>query len=523
MSKKRRLHKRRIKRFITVGKKGGRGKDRRRVVPIFEKGLPKRSLHAWRIDLSIKASKVYSKITPQWKSNPNRSDVQGLDTPGVSISKIAYPTKKPIGFKISEGEKVAKAYGITTFHQTEKELTKKIDPHFWNKYKSKYPKEPTRVVSNYEYVWDENRDLLCVKNVDTGKIIYYISESAIPENIRHLKGEALEKAYAKHEAEKQMKLYGKYGNFLLTEANKGKEGWRVDEIKTPSQLFISDVRKGKIKENGLKLSENQVRGKPPESGYLVGILKGKDKPKTAYYKAGLVVKITGDYDQDLSDDHNTYGVITKVIDPWHYEIVQEYTGDKKIIRDTDVKEWVGDLKHDWIGIGKERHKKEIVPLIKKAMKGKIPIPEPDPKYVWKPDKFYPYRVVARSDNPKLSYHIKREQKKIEALKKKKNLYEPKDYKRLLKEQLDYLQSLKEIKKRNMGMATFIITDDKGKLKRFHYVRIVGEDKPGGKYGPGTTIYGLTKSGKLIATGPLGVIGMVPPGKEDEYKPIKKVW
>jgi len=144
--------------------------------------------------------------------------------------------------------------------------------------------------------------------------------------------------------------------------------------------FLRDVQEGKVKdERGLKLSVAEVKGQPPESGYLQTVMgtlgfskKGPPKPEE-YYRPGLVVKITGDYDPALREEHNTWAVITEVIDPWHYKVIQEETGKELIIRDTDVKAWVGDYEHDYIGIGEERHEKEVKPLIEKALKGKIPV------------------------------------------------------------------------------------------------------------------------------------------------------
>ncbi|MEM2004130.1 MAG: hypothetical protein QXW60_07990 [Nitrososphaerota archaeon] len=44
-----------------------------------------------------------------------------------------------------------------------------------------------------------------------------------------------------------------------------------------------------------------------------------------------------------------------------------------VIRDCDVKCIVGDMLNDYVGIGAERHKREIVPLIERALAGKVPI------------------------------------------------------------------------------------------------------------------------------------------------------
>jgi hypothetical protein len=113
----------------------------------------------------------------------------------------------------------------------------------------------------------------------------------------------------------------------------------------------------------MRLSLRQTQGKPPEGGFLQKVLGGtEDYYKAAEegrlgYRRGIVVKICGDYDPHLKKHHNTWAVITKILDPWHYEVVQEYSGEKLVVRDTDIKAIVGDIIHDYIGIGDERHRR----------------------------------------------------------------------------------------------------------------------------------------------------------------------
>jgi hypothetical protein len=153
------------------------------------------------------------------------------------------------------------------------------------------------------------------------------------------------------------------------------KGSSIYVFKTSEQILHGKLIRGEIKtENGLKMSEHQFYGLPPkyfdyytkeEPPYKKGI---EDEIAKDYH-AGLVLKISGDYDPELFDDHNTWGVITKLIDRYHYEVRQEASsnppelGKTLLIRDTDVKWWIGDKKYDYVGIGAERHKKEVLPLV----------------------------------------------------------------------------------------------------------------------------------------------------------------
>jgi hypothetical protein len=166
------------------------------------------------------------------------------------------------------------------------------------------------------------------------------------------------------------------------------------------------------------------------------------------YRRGVVVKICGDYDPHLKNHHNTWAVITKILDPWHYEVVQEYTGEKFIVRDTDIKAIVGDAIHDYIGIGDERHRREVIPIIRKALEGKIPMPETSESDCWWPRP--PVRqalVVALTEHGKfvitsrgfemkypnqrkaVGKNLKKAERWLKTVEKRKMLYEPEDYRR----------------------------------------------------------------------------------------------
>lgn len=153
------------------------------------------------------------------------------------------------------------------------------------------------------------------------------------------------------------------------------KGSSIYVFKTSEQILHGKLIRGEIKtENGLKMSEHQFYGLPPKyyDYYANGdppYRKGFEDEIAKDYHAGLVLKISGDYDPELFDDHNTWGVITKLIDRYHYEVRQEahsnppQIGKTLLIRDTDVKWWIGDEKYDYVGIGAERHKREVLPLI----------------------------------------------------------------------------------------------------------------------------------------------------------------
>ncbi|MCP6727104.1 MAG: hypothetical protein KJI69_03710 [Patescibacteria group bacterium] len=185
------------------------------------------------------------------------------------------------------------------------------------------------------------------------------------------------KKWTQMEADDSKRSYLKYGRFSDNKVVKVKDGYAVSDLLSPLNQFIQDVEEGKITDkNGLKLSTAQVQGLRPEGGFLNAVLgktfgvEQRDDAKASGYYAGLVVKIASE-DPELSDFHNTWGVIKQVIDDYHYEVIPEDGSAKDgfIIRDEDVKGLVGDKDTDLIGIGEERHKEEVIPIIEKAMKG----------------------------------------------------------------------------------------------------------------------------------------------------------
>jgi hypothetical protein len=100
-------------------------------------------------------------------------------------------------------------------------------------------------------------------------------------------------------------------------------------LRNRNQRTYHDVLKGKVKTNsGLKVSENQFYGKVP-----------KYTNKYGNYHSGLVVKISGDYDSLLKSHHNKIGIISEVIDDYHF-VVRTKSSETIKVRDTDVKSWI---------------------------------------------------------------------------------------------------------------------------------------------------------------------------------------
>ena len=220
------------------------------------------------------------------------------------------------------------------------------------------------------------------------------------------------------------------------------EGYAVHHLQTPTEAFIADVLEGKIFDpgTGLKLSLRQAQGRPPEGGFLQKVVGGSEDYYKAVgegrlgYRRGVVVKICGDYDPALREHHNTWAVILRVIDPWHYLVVKEWTGERLVIRDTDVKAIIGDALHDYVGIGEERHRKEVIPIIRKALEGKIPIPEGSYP-TWPRPPIYQALVVARVNyggkNLKRSVEraLRDAEKRLRRVERNRARYEPEDYRR----------------------------------------------------------------------------------------------
>lgn len=126
--------------------------------------------------------------------------------------------------------------------------------------------------------------------------------------------------------------------------------------------------------NKLKVSERQTQGLPPlYDGYYDQDHKHSTTGRV-YRRAikdplahachvGLIVKISGDEDPELESYNGCWGIVSHVIDPYHFEVSIVGDDERIIIRDTDVAFWVADEQHLYSDLGQERHKKEIVPLI----------------------------------------------------------------------------------------------------------------------------------------------------------------
>lgn len=239
-----------------------------------------------------------------------------------------------------------------------------------------------------------------------------------------------------------LRLFAEKSRGALDAASWDGEGYAVHHLKTPTEAFQDDVLEGKIFDprTGLKLSLRQAQGRPPEGGFLQKVIGGSEDYYKAVeegrlgYRRGVVVKICGDYDPALRKHHNTWAVIIRIIDPWHYLVVKEYTGTRLIIRDTDVKAIIGDALHDYVGIGEERHRREVIPIIRKALEGKIPIPEGQhPR--WPRPPIYQAFVTALLDygkkNPKRSVEraLRNAEKHLRWVEGNRNRYEPEDYRR----------------------------------------------------------------------------------------------
>jgi len=115
-------------------------------------------------------------------------------------------------------------------------------------------------------------------------------------------------------------------------------------------------------------------------------------------------------------------------------VVQECTGARLIVRDTDVKAIIGDAFHDYVGIGEERHRREVIPIIRKALEGKIPIPEGEyPR--WPRPPIYQALVKALvahgTRNPMRSVEkaLREAERKLKWVEKNRRRFDPEDYRR----------------------------------------------------------------------------------------------
>jgi len=105
-----------------------------------------------------------------------------------------------------------------------------------------------------------------------------------------------------------------------------------------------------------------------------------------------------------------------------------------VIRDTDVKAIIGDALHDYVGIGEERHGKEVIPIIRKALEGRMPIPEGSHP-TWPRPPIYQALVVARvnyggrSLKRSVERALRDAEKHLRWVERNRARYEPEDYRR----------------------------------------------------------------------------------------------
>ncbi len=315
---------------------------------------------------------------------------------------------------------------------------------FWKKYIEEHYR-PRRVVSGRYRVIEYNDRYYIARILEKYEML--ILDKVVSDALG-VSEEAIQAILTSGDMEKAkelLKVYLEKIRGVLDIVEQDGDGYAIIRIQMPTEAFEDDVLEGKIidPETGLKLSLRQAKGRPPESGFLQEVarfLVGEAEDYTRAkemgrlgYARGVVVKICGDYDPSLSKHHNTWAVITNVLDAYHYEVVQETTGERFIIRDTDVKAIIGTLWHDFVGIGPERHRREVVPIIKKALSGKIPIPEGC--YMrWARPPLRQALVMAYVDygfNKPLKQVIRKaltdKRKNLEMVEKRKNEYEEKDF------------------------------------------------------------------------------------------------
>jgi hypothetical protein len=316
----------------------------------------------------------------------------------------------------------------------------------------------SRWVSEDSYRIEEKPDRAYILHVYENGLRAYVMDGEIASKTK-LPVERVIQILTRGSREEKERLLQAYVNGVKKEFDRVErvgDEFKIHHLITPLEAFKNDVLEGKIFDprTGRRLSLRQAQGKPPEGGFLQKVLGGTEDYYEAAeegrlgYRRGVVVKICGDCDPRLKDHHNTYAVITKILDPWHYEVVQEYTGERLVVRDTDIKAVVGDTIHDYIGIGDERHRSEVIPIIRKALEGKIPIPETSESYYWWPRP--PIRqalVVALTDHGKfvltsrgfemkypdqrkaVEKNLKKAERWLKTVEKRKMLYEPEDYRR----------------------------------------------------------------------------------------------
>jgi hypothetical protein len=316
----------------------------------------------------------------------------------------------------------------------------------------------SRWVSEDSYRIEEKPDRAYILHVYENGVRTYVMDGEIASKTK-LSVERVIQILTCGSREERERLLQAYVNGVKNEFDRVErvgDEFKIHHLITPLEAFKNDVLEGKILDpkTGMRLSLRQAQGKPPEGGFLQKVLGGTDDYYEAAeegrlgYRRGVVVKICGDYDPHLKNHHNTWAVITKILDPWHYEVVQEYTGERLVVRNTDIKAIVGDAIHDYIGIGDERHRSEVIPIIRKALEGKIPIPEPSGSNYWWPrppirqalvvalTNYGKFVITSRGFEMKypnqrkaVEKNLKKAERWLKTVEKRKMLYEPEDYRR----------------------------------------------------------------------------------------------
>lgn len=156
------------------------------------------------------------------------------------------------------------------------------------------------------------------------------SESDIPPVLYgEEKGHNTPEKWAKYRAKKLQENYCGTEKTNLGAEAKAEEN-TVYIHRDVEQRIYHSILKGEIRDSaGLRISENQFYDEDP-----------KYSERHGKYHPGLVVKISGDYNPELSAHHNQSAKISDVIDTYHYEVKTE-CGNRLRIRDTDVKSWIG--------------------------------------------------------------------------------------------------------------------------------------------------------------------------------------
>jgi hypothetical protein len=309
----------------------------------------------------------------------------------------------------------------------------------------------SRWVSEDSYRIEEKPDRAYILHVYENGLRAYVMDREIASKTK-LPVERVIQILTCGSREERERLLEAYVNGVKNEFDRVErvgDEFKIHHLITPLEAFKNDVLEGKVFDprTGRRLSLRQAQGKPPEGGFLQKVLGGtEDYYKAAEegrlgYRRGVVVKICGDCDPRLKDHHNTWAVITRILDPWHYEVVQEYTGKRLVIRDTDIKAIVGDITYDFVGIGDERYRSEVIPIIRKALEGKIPIPETSgSNYRWPRPPVRQALVVALTEYGKfvltsrgfekaVKKILKKAERWLKTVEKRKMLYEPEDYRR----------------------------------------------------------------------------------------------